>query len=69
METTTKIILHADAEYQYEIETDRESAELTYRELFDNSNVSIGIAFASLDEMEAVANAMLQAVKIGREIK
>lgn len=69
METTTKITIHVDCEYEYDVEASSDTIQLSYREILSDSHTQVDIAFATLDEMEAVAQAMLRVVKIGRETK
>lgn len=67
MNTTTRITVHADTDYQFEVQVSMDAVQLVYREKFDEHERKEIISFGYLAEMEAVAKAMLQAVEIGRE--
>lgn len=58
---TTKLTVHSDG-YQYDVELGEELS-LTY---FEPPNKA-SITFGSIEEMEAVAKAMLKAVKFHKE--
>jgi hypothetical protein len=74
IETTIAITVHTDSDYQYQykVEIGPDQISVSYEEL-DSTRPSrrrvrpLDLRFGSLDEMEAVANAMLKAIKFGRE--
>jgi hypothetical protein len=65
IETGITLEVYADPEYFYEVHLGGEYT-LTYKET--DLNIKTILGFGSLEEMEAVANAMLKAVKIKREM-
>lgn len=68
MEMTTKITIHSDCEYEYDVEASNDTIQLSYHEILSDSRSRVDIAFATLDEMEAVAQAMFQVIKMRRHI-
>jgi hypothetical protein len=64
IETGITLTVYADADYWYEVDI-AEELTLTYKER--GREVDIRLGFGSLDEMEAVARAMLKAVKLAKE--
>lgn len=63
--TGVTIAVYADKDYHYEVGV-HDEISLTCKEQ-DREDVSIG--FGSLDEMEATARAMLQAVSVAHMMK
>ena len=63
--TGITLTVYADQDYRYNIEVSDEMA-LVYEE--DGREQDLRIGFGSLNEMEAVANAMLRAVKLAKEV-
>ncbi len=64
IETGITITVYADLDYHYEI-VDEELLEVRYVERGREASSAVG--FGSVDEMEAVAKAMLKVVQIKRE--
>ena len=63
--TGITLTVYVDHDYRYNIEVSDEMA-LVYEE--DGREQDLRIGFGSLNEMEAVANAMLRAVKLAKEV-
>lgn len=63
--TGITLTVYADQDYRYNIEVSDEMS-LVYEE--DGREKDLRISFGSLNEMEAVANAMLRAVKLAKEV-
>ena len=64
LETGITLTVYADVDYRYEVNV-ADEIDLTYKE--DGRDRDLRIGFGSLDEMEAVARAMLNAVKLARD--
>lgn len=60
------ITVYADYDYFYEVVLHPESQSLNYHEV-GNSSASCRVSFGSIEQMEAVAKAMLQTVKFAHE--
>ena len=63
-ETGITLTVYADRDYFYEVDI-AEELSLTYKEIDRKDDIRLD--FGSLDEMEAVAKAMLKAVKLAKE--
>ena len=63
IETGVTITVYADEDYRYIIGSAPDKLELLYAE--DSGNHS-SVTFGSIEEMEAVAQAMLKAVKLAK---
>lgn len=59
-----KIEVHNDSEHHYEVSVSDDSINLFYCERLGAQRIS----FSSVDEMESVAHAMLNAAKAAREL-
>lgn len=69
IETGVTLEVYADLDYFYEIHVGGEYT-LTYKEKHaDKLGDKVYVGFGSLEEMEAVAKAMLRAVKTAREME
>lgn len=69
IQTGVTLDVYADLDYFYEIRVGEEYT-LTYKETrSDQLDRKVYVGFGSLEEMEAVAKAMLRAVKTAREMK
>jgi hypothetical protein len=64
IETGIMLTVYANEKYRYEVEATDEYNVIQYVEANEDP---ISISFASLDEMEAVAKAMLKTVKMSRD--
>lgn len=67
IETTISIEIYPDQAYNYRVNVAEDELQLEYKETGENP-LSSYISFGSLSEMEAVARAMLRAVKNAREM-
>lgn len=64
--TEVSIVVNADIEYQYKVMSSDDVIELQYNQ-FDGKETSI--SFGTHEELEAVANAMLQIVQFAKQVK
>lgn len=67
IENSISITVFTDLDYEYEVICGDEIL-LHYKEK-ESTGVPVYIGFGNLNEMEAVAKAMIQAVKVAREMK
>ena len=67
IESSIQITVYADQDYKYVVSSG-DIIYITYVETNDPSNNSkVEISFGSIEEMEAVANAMLKVVKMSKD--
>ena len=64
--TEISIIVNADIDYQYKVVCSDDVIQLQYNQ-FDGKGTSI--SFATHEEMEAAAKAMLQIVQFAKQVK